>query len=44
MKISNTYCVGGHGEISNKDLILKICEIMDEILPTKAPHKRLIKF
>ena len=43
-KISNNYCVGGHGEISNKDLILKISEIMDEIFPNKSPHKRLIKF
>ncbi len=43
-KISNTYCVGGHGEISNKDIILKICEIMDELFPTKSPHNRLIKF
>ena len=43
-KISNTYCVGGHGEITNKDLILKICAIMDEIFPAKSPHNRLIKF
>ena len=43
-KILNTYCVGGHGEISNKDLILKICEIMVVIFPAKSPHNRLIKF
>ena len=43
-RISNTYCVGGHGEITNKDLILKICEIMDELIPAKSPHNRFIKF
>ena len=43
-KISNTYCIGGHGETTNKDLILKICEIMDEIFPDKSPHNRLIKY
>ena len=41
---SNTYCIGGHGEITNKDLIYKICEIMDEFFPTKSPHNRFIKF
>ena len=43
-KLSNTYCVGGYGEITNKDLILKICKIMDEIFPNKSPHNKLIRF
>ena len=43
-KISDTYCVGGHGEITNKDLILKICSILDKIFPEKSPHNNLLKF
>ena len=42
--VGESYCVGGNGEISNKEVVLKICEIMDRKFPSKAPHKNLIEF
>ena len=42
-KIGSSYCVGGFGERTNKEVQLLICEILDEIDPKKFPHSRLIK-
>ena len=42
-KIGDSYCIGGYGEKTNKQVVNKICEIMDEINPGKEPHARLIK-
>ena len=42
--IGESYCIGGNGEKSNKEVVLKICEIMDKKFPSKAPHKNLIEF
>ena len=42
--VGESYCVGGNGEKSNKEVVLKICEIMDRKFPSKAPHKNLIEF
>ena len=42
-KIGESYCIGGYGEKTNKQVVNKICEIMDEINPGKEPHARLIK-
>ena len=42
--IGESYCIGGEGEKSNKDVVLEICKIMDKIIPLKAPHKKLISY
>ncbi len=42
--IGESYCIGGQGEKSNKDVVLEICKIMDKIIPLKAPHKKLISY
>ena len=42
--VGESYCIGGNGEKSNKEVVLKICEIMDKKFPFKAPHKNLIEF
>ena len=39
-----TYCIGGHGETSNKSLVKNICMILDEEIPKKANHENLIKY
>lgn len=43
-KLGETYNVGGRNERSNIQVIEKICEIMDELLPQNSPHSRLITF
>ena len=43
-EIGQSYCIGGQGEKSNKDVVLNICEIMDRIKPNNAPHRKLIKY
>ena len=42
--VGESYCIGGNGEKSNKEVVLKICEIMDKKFPSKAPHKNLIEY
>ena len=42
--IGSTYCIGGNNEISNLEVIKKICSYFDEIIPSKAPHNKLLKF
>ncbi|WP_411869376.1 dTDP-glucose 4,6-dehydratase [Vulcanococcus limneticus] len=37
-----SYCIGGHGERSNKAVVEAICTLLDERLPAGAPHARLI--
>ena len=39
-----TYCIGGEAELSNLQLVTKICAIMDRLRPAGAPHERLITF
>ncbi|MEB3362363.1 MAG: dTDP-glucose 4,6-dehydratase [Synechococcaceae cyanobacterium] len=36
------YCVGGHGERSNKELVTMLCDCLDRLRPEAAPHARLI--
>ena len=43
-KVSETYCIGGHGEMTNKHIINEICKIMDKINLKNAPHSDLISF
>ena len=42
--IGQSYCVGGKGEKSNKEVVLQICKIMDKLMPSKAPHENLITY
>ena len=37
-----SYCVGGHGERSNKELVEMLCACLDRLRPAGAPHARLI--
>jgi len=37
-----SYCVGGHGERTNKQVVEAICQALDQLLPAGAPHSRLI--
>ncbi len=39
-----TYCIGGEAELSNLDLVRRLCAIMDRLRPDGAPHDRLITF
>ena len=43
-RISQTYCIGGYGEMTNKQIIYEICKIMDKINIKNAPHSDLISF
>ena len=36
------YCVGGHGERTNKEVVHGICELLDQSRPGSAPHTDLI--
>ena len=36
------YCVGGHGERTNKEVVDVICSALDDLLPAGAPHSRLV--
>ncbi len=40
----NTYCVGGYGEKTNKEVVETICSLMDKYRPKNKPHARLIKY
>ncbi|MCP9827928.1 dTDP-glucose 4,6-dehydratase [Synechococcus sp. L2F] len=41
-ELGGSYCVGGHGERTNKQVVEAICSLLDELKPTGAPHSRLI--
>jgi dTDP-glucose 4,6-dehydratase len=40
--IGRSYCVGGHGEKTNKEVVEAICALMDQLRPAGAPHADLI--
>jgi dTDP-glucose 4,6-dehydratase len=42
--VGETYNIGGCNEWANIDIAKKICAIMDEHRPQRAPHARLITF
>ncbi len=42
-QVGRSYCVGGHGERSNREVVETICALLDEQRPQGAPHARLIK-
>ena len=37
-----SYCVGGHGERTNKEVVEAICKQLDQHQPHSAPHTKLI--
>ena len=37
-----SYCVGGHGERTNKQVVEAICALLDQLRPQGAPHASLI--
>ena len=41
-QLGRSYCVGGHGERSNKQVVESICALLDALRPAGAPHQRLI--
>jgi dTDP-glucose 4,6-dehydratase len=40
--LGESYCVGGHGEHSNRQVVEAICAVLDQHNPQAAPHARLI--
>jgi len=41
-EVGRSYCVGGHGELSNLELVEIICGLLDDLRPDSAPYQRLI--
>jgi dTDP-glucose 4,6-dehydratase len=41
-RLGESYCVGGHGERTNKQVVEAICALLDQYRPDGAPHARLI--
>ena len=41
-RLGQSYCVGGHGERTNKQVVGAICAVLDELRPEGAPHAQLI--
>ena len=42
-KSGRSYCVGGYGERTNREVVECICQHLDQLLPGKAPHHNLIE-
>ena len=40
----NKYMIGGEQEKSNLEVVSSICEILDELRPSRTPHRALIRF
>ena len=38
-----SYCVGGYGERTNREVVECICKHLDNMLPEREPHARLIQ-
>ena len=43
-RIGESYCIGGHGERTNLQVIENICTILDKLKPQGNPHRNLITF
>ena len=41
-RVGESYCVGGHGERTNKQVVEAICAVLDQLRPQGAPHSELI--
>ena len=42
--VGETYNVGGNVELTNIDLVRRLCALMDSATPDNGPHARLIEF
>ena len=43
-KVGETYNIGGHNEKRNIEVVLAICEALDELVPSSTPYSRLIAY
>ena len=43
-KVGNTYCIGGHGERNNIEIVQKICELIEKKLPSISNSMDLITY
>ena len=43
-KIGETYNISGNNELTNLEIVNKICLIFDKLYPNKSPHNNLISF
>ena len=43
-RVGRSYNIGGENEARNIDIVHKICAILDELVPSGAPHDRLIAY
>ena len=41
-RLGESYCVGGYGERSNREVVEAICAELDQVCPQESPHARLI--
>ena len=41
-QLGQSYCVGGHGERTNKQVVAAICAVLDQLRPQGAPHAQMI--
>ena len=42
-KAGRSYCVGGYGERTNREVVECICSHLDHLIPAQAQHKKLIQ-
>tara|TARA_B100000989_G_C19520678_1_gene464034 strand:+ start:818 stop:1912 length:1095 start_codon:yes stop_codon:yes gene_type:complete len=38
------YCIGGSQELTNNEIVIKICQLLDYLQPSKEPYKNLISY
>ena len=43
-KLGKSYCIGGFGEITNKDIVLKICNLLNKLSPNSSPYESQIEY
>ncbi len=43
-KPGSSYCIGGSQELTNNQIVHKICEVLDILRPSKEPYKNLISY
>ena len=43
-RIGETYCIGANQEKTNKEVVISICNLIDEYKPTKISRKNLITY
>ncbi len=41
-ELGESYCIGGYGERTNKQVVLEICKLLDVKLPLSFPYENLI--